>query len=37
VILRNGNIEWLTATRELPEIEATANGKVYPAAGVLVK
>jgi antitoxin VapB len=37
VILRNGNIEWLTATRELPEIEATANGKVYPANGVLVR
>jgi antitoxin VapB len=37
VILRNGKIEWLTATAELPEIQATANGKVYPAAGVLVK
>ena len=37
VILRDGKIEWLTATAELPVIEATANGKVYPAAGVLVR
>jgi Xaa-Pro dipeptidase len=37
VILRDGKIEWLTETAELPVIEATANGKVYPAAGVLVK
>jgi Xaa-Pro dipeptidase len=37
VILHNGKIEWLTATPELPVIEAAANGKVYPAAGVLVK
>lgn len=37
VILRDGKIEWLTATPELPVIEATANGTVYPAAGVLVK
>jgi len=37
VILRDGNIEWLTATPELPVIEAFANGKNYPAAGVLVK
>jgi Xaa-Pro dipeptidase len=37
VILRDGAIEWLTATPELPVIEATVNGKVYPAAGVLVK
>jgi Xaa-Pro aminopeptidase len=37
VILRNGNIEWLTATPELPVIEASANGRSYPAAGVLVK
>lgn len=37
VILRDGNIEWLTATPELPTIDATANGKSYPAAGVLVK
>ncbi|HKF48246.1 MAG TPA: M24 family metallopeptidase [Terracidiphilus sp.] len=37
VILRDGKIEWLTATPELPEIDATVNGKKYPAAGVLVK
>jgi Xaa-Pro dipeptidase len=37
VILRNGKIEWLTATPELPVINATVNGNVYPAAGVLVK
>jgi Xaa-Pro dipeptidase len=37
VILRGGNIEWLTATPELPVIEAAVNGKVYPAAGALVK
>ena len=37
VLLRDGKIEWLTATPELPIIEATANGTVYPAAGVLVK
>jgi antitoxin VapB len=36
-LLQDGKIEWLTATPELPVIEATANGKVYPAAGVLVK
>ena len=37
VILRNGEIEWLTATPELPVINAEVNGKVYPAAGVMVK
>ena len=37
VILHNGKIEWLTATPELPVINAEFNGKVYPAAGVLVK
>lgn len=37
VILRGGKIEWLTATPELPVIDATASGKTYPAAGVLVK
>lgn len=37
VILRNGKIEWLTATPDLPVIEAKVNGIVYPAAGVLVK
>jgi Xaa-Pro dipeptidase len=37
VILRDGKIEWLTATPELPVIDAEVNGKVYPAAGVLVR
>ncbi len=37
VILHGGKIEWLTATPELPVIEASVNGKVYPAAGALVK
>ena len=37
VILRDGVIEWLTATPELPAINASVNGKNYPAAGVLVK
>ena len=37
VILRGGEIEWLTATPELPVIEASVNGKVYPAAGVVEK
>jgi Xaa-Pro dipeptidase len=37
VILRDGRIEWLTATPELPVISPSINGKTYPAAGVLVK
>ena len=37
VLLRDGKIEWLTATPGLPSIEASANGTIYPAAGVLVK
>jgi len=37
VILRDGKIEWLTETPELPVINAEVNGKVYPAAGVLVR
>jgi Xaa-Pro dipeptidase len=37
VILRDGVIEWLTATPELPVINACVNGRIYPAAGVLVK
>jgi antitoxin VapB len=37
VILHDGKIEWLTATSDLPVINATVNGKVYPAAAVLVK
>jgi len=37
VLLRDGNIEWLTATPELPVINSSVNGTVYVAAGVLVK
>ncbi len=37
VILRDGTIEWLTATPELPVINARVNRNTYPAAGVLVK
>ena len=37
VILRDEKIEWLTATPELPVIEVEMGGKVYPAAGVLVR
>ncbi|MGA9584371.1 MAG: M24 family metallopeptidase [Terracidiphilus sp.] len=37
VILHDGKIEWLTATPDLPILNATVNGKIYPAAGVLVK
>lgn len=37
VILSGGKIEWLTATPELPLIQAEVNGTAYPAAGVLLK
>jgi antitoxin VapB len=37
VLLRDGKIEWLTATPELPVIEASVNGITYPAAGILIK
>jgi antitoxin VapB len=37
VILREGKIEWLTSTPDLPVINATVNERVYPASGVLVK
>ena len=37
VILRGGKIEWLTATPELPVIEASVDGAAYSSAGVLVK
>lgn len=37
VLLRDGQIEWLTATPELPVIDASVNGKAYPAAGVLIR
>jgi len=36
VVLRDGKIEWLTATPELPVIDAEVNGKAYPVSGVLV-
>jgi len=37
VLLRDGVIENLTPTPELPVISASANGAPYPATGVLVK
>lgn len=37
VLLRDGVIEWLTATPELPVINAVVGGKTYPTADVLVK
>ncbi len=37
VLLRDGKIEWLTSTPELPVLEATANGTIYTSAGVLIK
>ena len=37
VIVRDGKIEWLTSTPELPVINAEVNGKPYPAAGVLCR
>jgi antitoxin VapB len=37
VLLRDGVIEFLTATPELPVMHGNANGVDYPAAGVLVK
>jgi antitoxin VapB len=37
VLLRDGVIEWLTATPELPVINAVVDGRTYPAADVLVK
>jgi antitoxin VapB len=37
VILRDGNMEWLTSTPGLPVIEANVGGIVYPSSGVLVK
>jgi Xaa-Pro dipeptidase len=36
-ILRNGKIEWLTGTPELPVIKAGVDGVEYPAAGVVMK
>lgn len=37
VILSGEKVEWITATPSLPVIEATVNGRVYPAAGVLIR
>ena len=37
VILRDGKIESLTATPDLPTIDVTVNGNVYTTAGVFVK
>lgn len=37
VLLRDGKMEWLTATPELPVISASVGGTEYAAAGVLVR
>ena len=37
VLLRDGKIENLTPTPDLPVIRASANGAIYPVTGVLVK
>ncbi len=37
VIVSGQKLEWLTATPSLPVLESTVNGRVYRAAGVLVK
>ena len=37
VLLRDGKIENLTPTPELPVIRASANGATYPVTGVLVR
>jgi antitoxin VapB len=36
VLLRDGRIELLTPTPELPKLESSANGNSYPASGVLI-
>lgn len=36
VLLRDGKIELLTPTPELPALESSANGHDYPATGVLI-
>jgi Xaa-Pro dipeptidase len=36
VLLRDGQIELLTPTPELPSLASTANGNSYPATGVLI-
>jgi antitoxin VapB len=35
VLLRDGQIELLTPTPELPALSSSAHGKSYPATGVL--
>ncbi|HVZ82202.1 MAG TPA: M24 family metallopeptidase [Terracidiphilus sp.] len=37
VIVSGDKLEWLTSTPSLPVLESTVNGRVYRAAGVLVK
>ncbi|MDE3200056.1 MAG: M24 family metallopeptidase [Acidobacteriota bacterium] len=37
VIVSGGKVEWLTATPELPVIEAQVDGVSYSAAGVLIR
>ena len=36
VLLRDGQIELLTPTPELPALASSANGNNYPATGVLI-
>lgn len=36
VLLKDGKIELLTATPELPALDSSANGNSYPATGVLI-
>jgi antitoxin VapB len=36
VLLRDGQIELLTPTPELPALESSANGNSYPATSVLI-
>ena len=36
VLLKNGQIELLTPTPDLPSLESSANGTRYPATGVLI-
>jgi len=36
VLLKDGKIELLTATPELPALASNANGNNYPATGVLI-
>ena len=37
VIVSNGKVEWLTATPELPTLDAEIDGTNYIAAGVLIR